>query len=280
MPDPEPSRFAAAAACVAALDERASHRRIRDVAWRIWGDGPPLILVHGDFGSWTHWLLNVEALARRFRVIAPDLPGYGDSASPAGPWTPADLAAPLAPGLAVLVPPPERYRLAGFSFGGIVAGHLAAGEGERVERLAVLGTNGLGLAPGPIPPLRRLTAGMTEDEVVAVHLANLNALMIADPARIDDLALHLQIENAARARVRAGDWPFSETLLEVLPAVRARLYGIWGGRDVLGGELAERETVLRRFDPDLDFRVIPGAGHWTPYEAPRAVEAMLVEMLG
>src|SRR3546814_8575896 len=49
------------------------------MSWRVWGDGPPLVLLHGDFGSWTHWLRNVSRLAAYFRVIVPDMPGYGDS---------------------------------------------------------------------------------------------------------------------------------------------------------------------------------------------------------
>ena len=38
--------------------------------------------------------------------------------------------------------------------------------------------------------------------------------------------------------------------------------------------------MLRRFQPDLDFRIVAGAGHWVPYEAPDQVNAMLIEMLG
>src|SRR3546814_2920540 len=52
------------------------------MVWRLWGDGPPLVLLHGGHGSWTHWLRNIPVLAEHFTTIVPDLPGYGDSDLP------------------------------------------------------------------------------------------------------------------------------------------------------------------------------------------------------
>ena len=49
------------------------------------GDGPPLVLLHGNFGSWMHWIRNVEVLSQHYRVIALDIPGFGDSATPPKP---------------------------------------------------------------------------------------------------------------------------------------------------------------------------------------------------
>lgn len=276
---------AAAAAQVAAIEAlctaMATPCGTGWMRWRIWGSGRPLVLLHGDFGSWTHWLRNVLPLGKHFRVIAPDMPGYGDSDAPPEPWSPETMAAILAEGLAEIVPSPERYSLAGFSFGGIIAGHLAAREGERVENLVLLGAGGFAMPPsGPQPELRRMAADMSAADRFAVHRHNLAALMIADPEKVDDLAVSLQIENTRRARVRAGGIPASDALLQVLPQVRARIHGIWGGSDAMTfPDMADREVVLRRFQPDLDFRLIPGAGHWTPYEATDAVNDALKDMM-
>ena len=92
------------------------------MVWRLWGKGPPLVLLHGGYGSWTHWLRNVEPLSRRFTVIAPDMPGLGDSASPPAPYSAASLAAIMAEGLDRIVPPPEAVAMAGFSFGAVMGG--------------------------------------------------------------------------------------------------------------------------------------------------------------
>src|SRR5438034_2452832 len=47
------------------------------------GDGPPIVLVHGLAGNWQNWLENLPRLARERRVVAPDLPGFGESDRPA-----------------------------------------------------------------------------------------------------------------------------------------------------------------------------------------------------
>ena len=275
----------AAAAQVAAI-ERAGQRHITVVGptrivWRHWGAGPPIVLVHGDAGSWTHWVRNVLPLAQRFRVIVPDLPGYGESDVLPEPITPERLARALAEGLRVLPGAQRTYRLAGFSFGGIVAGHLAAIEGARVERLVLLGVGGLGLPRPPDPKLQRPRPDMGPAEVLAVHRHNLAILMFGDPGRVDDLAVHVQRENIRQARVRAGGFPASEALREALPRVGARLSGIWGERDAFAAPyLAERVALLHRVQPGSDVRILPGAGHWTQYEATDEVNTMLMEMLG
>src|SRR6184192_3591709 len=84
--------------------------------WRIWGEGPPLVLLHGASGSWTHWIRNVLPLAARFRVLVPDMLGFGDSDAPPEPHTADGLAALVASGLDVIVPAPLALDLAGFSF--------------------------------------------------------------------------------------------------------------------------------------------------------------------
>ena len=90
--------------------------------WRVWGSGPPLVLLHGGYGSWMHWIRNVLVLARRFTVIAPDLPGLGESATPPEPHSAEELARIIIDGLATILPGGERFHLAGFSFGGVQIG--------------------------------------------------------------------------------------------------------------------------------------------------------------
>src|SRR3546814_15775130 len=88
------------------------------------------------------------------------MPGYGDSDPPPEPWTPESLARILAAGLVEIVPPPQRFDLAAFSFGGIIAGHLAAPAGERVGRLVLPGPGGFALPSGEAARQRRPEAGL------------------------------------------------------------------------------------------------------------------------
>jgi pimeloyl-ACP methyl ester carboxylesterase len=252
------------------------------MVWRTWNpEAPdrPLVLLHGAAGSWTHWLLNIPALAERRRVLAADLPGFGDSAMPPEPYTADSLADIVAEGVTRVVP--GRLDLAGFSFGAIIAGMVAARLGPRVRRLALVAPNGMALPRAALRPLAR-TVGTdpSRDELRRVHRENLGIMMLADPARVDDVAVDLQIDNVQRARVRSGAIPDSDVLLHALPRVSARMGGIWGERDALAAPYIElRRTTLARFQPDVDFRVVPGAGHWVLYEAPDAANAAMLEML-
>jgi pimeloyl-ACP methyl ester carboxylesterase len=241
-------------AIVAALSARAVLSRTTwpggAMVWRAWGDGPPLVLLHGASGTWTHWIRNVPALA--------------------------DV---VAAAIEQVVPPPSPLALAGFSFGSIVGGLVAARLRRRVHTLVLIGPGGTGLPLFRTPALLRLDAGPPPE---AVHRENLARLMIGDAAAIDDLAVHLQMENIRRARFRSGAIPMSDALLKGLPGITARLCAIWGGRDAfMGPAYVEACTRLfRSFRPDVDVRVVPGAGHWVNYEAAETVNALLLEMLG
>jgi pimeloyl-ACP methyl ester carboxylesterase len=250
------------------------------MVWRAWGAGPPLVLLHGASGSWTHWIRNVLPLARHHRVLAPDMPGYGESDAPPEPHTADGLADLVTAGIDRMLPPPAVLDVAGFSFGAIIGGLVAARLGARVRTLVLLGPGGLGLTPAPPRTLLRLEPGMGPAAIRHVHRENLRTLMLADPESADELAVTLQIDNVRRARFKSGTIPVSDVLLQALPAIRAHLVGIWGGRDAFTSHhLAGSREVLAAADPALDMRVIEGAGHWVNYEAAEQVNALLVEML-
>jgi 2-hydroxy-6-oxonona-2,4-dienedioate hydrolase len=252
------------------------------MAWRCWGNGPPLVLLHGGYGSWMHWIRNVGPLSRQFTVIAPDMPGLGDSATPPEPWTASGLAAIVVAGLDIVLrrinpPEPDNLHLAGFSFGGVIGGSVAAQLGDRLRGFTVVGSNGLGLERSPTP-LKRVPANADETEEFATHRYNLNQLMIHDPEKIDELALYLQKTNHARARMRSRRFSRSGALIEALPHIKARLDGIWGERDATAyPHVEERARLLCSIQPAARFTVIPGAGHWVQYEAAEQFNPILTE---
>jgi len=247
------------------------------LVWHVWGSGPPLVLLHGGYGSWMHWIRNVLPLSRRYRVIAPDMPGLGESATPPEPWTAGGLADIVATGLDRILARDAAPHLAGFSFGGVIGGSVAAQLGDRLRGFTVVGSNGLGLERSPTP-LERVPAGADEETEFATHRYNLNQLMIADPDKIDELALYLQKTNHARARMRSRRFSRSGALVEALARVKAPLSGIWGERDATAyPHIAERERLLRSFQPDLRFAVVPGAGHWVQFEAADRFNELIAE---
>jgi pimeloyl-ACP methyl ester carboxylesterase len=250
------------------------------MVWRVWGGGPPLVLLHGGYGSWTHWIRNVLFLARRFTVIAPDLPGLGESATPPEPHTAEGLAAIIVAGLEIVLPKEAEPHIAGFSFGGVLGGHVAALLGAQVRGFTIVGSNGLGLRRQPTE-LERQNPGGTVEELLAIARHNLGVLMIADKGKIDDLAVYIQYMNAPRGRIRSRRFSRSDALIRALPRVTAQLSGIWGGRDAGAYPyLDERKRVLNEIQPGLRFEVIPGAGHWVAYEAADRFNVVLAEIAG
>ena len=250
------------------------------MVWRVWGSGPPLLLLHGGYGSWMHWIRNAVPLSRRFTVAAPDLPGLGDSATPPEPHTAEGLAQIIVAGVDAVFPWHASLHIAGFSFGGVLGGHVAAQLGDRVHAFTIVGSNGLGLVRQPTA-LERLPAGATEAEALAVARHNVGALMIADPDKIDDLAVYIQARNAPRGRIKSRRFSRADTLARALPLVKARIDGIWGGRDATAyPHLADRARALRNVQPGARFEVIPGAGHWVQYEAADQFNPLLAELAG
>jgi pimeloyl-ACP methyl ester carboxylesterase len=248
------------------------------MVWRNWGAGEPLVLLHGGTGSWRHWVRNVEALACDRRVLAPDLPGLGESALPPPVQDPGEIAAIVAAGLDRLLGVGARYDIAGFSFGALVSGHVAAREGRRLRSVTIVGAGALGVPRQPTPLVKvRDKAGEAR---VEAHRANLSALMLADPSRIDALALAIQEWNTVHARFKSRGFAHTTSLRDALARAEAPLNAIWGERDAIAWpHVADRVAVIRALRPDANVAVIPGAGHWVAYEAAEQFNTTLDGML-
>jgi pimeloyl-ACP methyl ester carboxylesterase len=125
------------------------------------GEGPSLLLIHGLGGAWQNWLENIPALARRHRVIALDLPGFG--ASPMPRWTlnirnygsmVLDLLEALDTG---------PVAIAGNSMGGFVAAEVSIRSAPAVSKIALVSAAGISHArmyKAPTETLGRMAAAM------------------------------------------------------------------------------------------------------------------------
>jgi pimeloyl-ACP methyl ester carboxylesterase len=233
-----------------------------------------VILLHGGSGSWTHWIKTIPDLARDHTVWAPDMPGLGDSAMPPAPHVPKTCADALAEGFHKLFAG-ERAHLVAFSFGAHVGAWLAADLGPLLRSFTISGCAALGL-PHRHLEFEKEHAHMTAAERAEVHRANLAMLMIADPEKIDALAVHLQSENIARARFRSRQFANTAEIAELLPSIPVAMGAIWGDRDVIATPSVEaRFEILRSVHEELVARVVPEAGHWAAYENATAFNAAL-----
>lgn len=171
------------------------------VMWRVAGEGPTLVLLHGGAGSWTHWTRNIPALSGRFRLLVPDMPGFGQSDAAVPPQDADAIAARILAGIDILAGPAAPFFLAGFSFGGLIAGRVAMLAGARLRRLVLVGPSGLGLTSSMSLPLRSWRGLADAKERAECHRHNLRVLMFAPGTGIDDATVAIQALNAERARV-------------------------------------------------------------------------------
>ncbi len=268
------------AALLAGLENRA--RRFRtpcgegEIIWRCWGSGPPVLLLHGAHGSWTHWIRNIDALASRHRVWAVDLPGYGDSAMPPEPTHEA-ISRVLAAGMRRLMAEGMPPDIVGFSFGGVAAAWLSVFYPELVRRLILVDTGGLDTPKGAVD-LRRVR-GLEGQEREAAHRHNLLNLMLHHADSVDPLALYLQEVNGMRGRLNPSRLVLPDKLLEALKRTHCQVDAIWGEWDLPHPDPDVQKKALTNYRPDLDFRVIAGAGHWVMYERPEAFNRHVIDLL-
>jgi pimeloyl-ACP methyl ester carboxylesterase len=113
-----------------------------NVSYRGGGSGPVVVLIHGMAGSSVTWEAVMPELTRHHTVIAPDLPGHGDSDKPRGDYSLGAHASSIRDLLLALGH--ERATVVGQSFGGGVAMQLAYQFPERCERLVLVSSGGLG----------------------------------------------------------------------------------------------------------------------------------------
>ncbi|HVY13627.1 MAG TPA: alpha/beta hydrolase [Rhodopila sp.] len=250
--------------------------------WHLWdrsgGTAPVVVLCHGGAGSWRHWVRNIEALLPRWRVLCPDLPGLGESDDPPDGDDPFGIAGIVADGIDRIIGADTPYDVVGFSFGSAMAVCIGALRGKRVRSVIIIGSSGVGLLGSRVPleKVRHLEGQARWD----THRINLNRLMIADPAKIDDLALTIQDWNTIRSRLRTPSISRSGVVMKAIDQLQSPLSAIWGELDAPANPKApERAAILREHRPGTDIRLIPGVGHWAAFEAADTVNAMLLDML-
>ncbi|HGG60362.1 MAG TPA: alpha/beta fold hydrolase [Gammaproteobacteria bacterium] len=175
------------------------------------GSGPVVLLIHGSgpgVSAWANWRLTIPALARRFRVIAPDMVGFGFSERPENVtydmrlWT--DHLLGLLDALEI-----EKASLVGNSFGGALALSVAAHHPERVDHLVLMGSVGVPF---------ELTEGL--DKVWGYQPSIENMRELLDIFAYDR---ELVTDELARLRYEASIRPgFQESFSSMFPAPRQR----------------------------------------------------------
>lgn len=244
------------------------------LVWRCWGEGPPILLLHGSHGSWMHWIKNIVHLSKGRTVWVPDIPGFGCSALPCPDPSMVDIAAALAAGLAALAID-GPLDIVGFSFGATVAANLAAIAPNRIRRIILVDSGGLGT---PMATLRMSRVSSDTNDIQA-HRHNLLAMMIHDPAKLDDLALYVQALHVPLARVDVRKMVLPDRLLRTIECLNVPVDAIWGEFDQPHPDPNLQISALRTVAPKARMCIVPDAGHWSIYENSAAFNVHLDELL-
>jgi pimeloyl-ACP methyl ester carboxylesterase len=269
--------------------ELHGHRAV----YRVAGSGPTVVLIHGMINSSRHWEDVAGRMSRSYRVIAPDLIGHGDSATPRGDYSLGAHAATIRDLLTTIGV--ERATIVGHSLGGGVAMQFFYQFPQRTERLILISSGGLGHEVSPLlrgaalpgsATLLRLAAQRRVIGAIAATGAGLRA-------RGKSSGVYLQA--VARALGPLSDPGSRRAFLETLRSVidvqgqrvsaRDRLYLlgdmptliVWGERDrtipIAHGIEAERAI------PNCRFETLPRAAHFPNLEDPEGLAAVLEDFL-
>jgi pimeloyl-ACP methyl ester carboxylesterase len=250
------------------------------VAYRCAGNGPVIVLVHGITATSATWERVMPALAKRFTVLAPDLLGHGESAKPRGDYSLGAYASGIRDLMIALEL--DRATFVGHSLGGGIAMQLAYQFPERLERLVLVSSGGLGKE---VHLMLRLVALPAAEYVLP--------LLVAEPLRnagealaalVGRLGLHAgpDLEEIAHGFASLGDVEARQAFVHTARSIidvegqrasaRDRLYLasevptllIWGERDPIipadHGRQAQREI------PGSRLELFPEAGHF-PYRS-------------
>jgi len=240
------------------------------VCWRSWGKGKPLILLHGGYGSWAHWIKQAIPFSKNYNVLIPDMPGFGESEDLTLPHTPEKISANIAETLLKLISPEETPIICGFSFGGLIAGHLSYNLFERglnPEKLILVGPGGLGAKRGEMRNMIARHSKMSEEEIYQAHKTNLEILMMHDATKVDDWSIHIQKQNTDAHRIKSRPISSTDTLARILEKQDVPLFLLWGEKDAsVGVYLEDRMSILRDINSKVRFHVEYNLGHWIMYE--------------
>jgi pimeloyl-ACP methyl ester carboxylesterase len=244
------------------------------------GTGTALVLLHAGIADRSMWSAHLAPLAAAgYRVVAPDLPGFGETPEGPGPLAPWEDVLHLLDDLGI-----GEAALVGDSFGAAVALRVAVVAPERVRALALISARA-----DEIPVSERLAAVWAAEEEAAergdidgaVQAVVDGWTLPGAPPELRDHVAAMQ-RRALELQLAAGEVEEAPDPLEADPDWPARLrmpvLVAAGEHDM--PDCREAVPVYTRKLPHARAELIPGAGHLAPLETPAAFRALLLDFLG
>ena len=245
------------------------------------GNGPPILFVHGFPLSHSMWKGQLEAFTVDHRVIAPDLRGFGDSDVTEGTVTMeqhADDLAALLDELSIN----EPVVLCGLSMGGYIAWQFQQKFPERLRALILCDTRAIADTPDGVENRKRLAKMVVENGSAAVASAMLpNLFSPATGARDQSIidGLRQTISATSPQGIAAASLGMAERpdVTSLLPDIATPTLLIVGEDD--GISTPEEMKTIADAMPNARLEVISEAGHMSPLETPKPVNAAIRNFL-
>jgi pimeloyl-ACP methyl ester carboxylesterase len=265
-----------------------------DVTYRMAGTGPAVVLVHGLAGSSTTWKYVMPVLVEHgYTVIAPDLLGHGESAKPRGDYSLGAYASGIRDLMVAL--DVEKASFVGHSLGGGVAMQLAYQFPERCQRLALVCSGGLGKEVNIFLRAVSLPGSELVLPIVLAPWFRERAEGFGDVFRKVGWKPGSTLSEVWRSyttlTTREGQMAFIHTVRSVIDMVgqrvsaRDRLYLakaaptliVWGDHDRVIP--VDHAYAAHELMPGSRLEILPGAGHFLPFEQPDWFNGVLCDFL-
>jgi len=251
------------------------------------GQGPTVLLLHGFPDTHIVWRKQVGVLAAAgYRVLAPDLRGYGRSDAPGGvhDYTLEKLRGDVLGLLDALHI--EKVSLVGHDWGGIIGWQLAALAPQRIERFVALSTgHPSAIARAGILQRLRMTyvlgfilPGIAEHTLRAGDWFMMRQFT-GEPGQADHWKRDLSAPGRLSAALNYYRANLGLALPHGYPRVRVPVMGIWSDRDPALGEKQMRDSA-HYVDAEFRFERIHDADHWVQLTAYERVNRLLLDFLG
>ena len=236
---------------------------------RYWegGTGEPLVVVHHDIGS-SGWTEFYDTLAGRFRVLVPELPGYGKSDRPAWARHPRDIAMILQLWLDKLGV--DGAVLVGLGFGGWIAAEMAVMSQRRLRRLVLVGAMGIKPSEGEIMDQMMIDL----KDYVEAGCADADAytrLFCEEVEREQSMVWDYAREMTARLAWKP--YMFSHQLPHLIGGVETPTLVVWGSQNRVV-PLICGESYARAM-PNARLETVEDAGLWVDLEQPEKLAELV-----
>ncbi|MFI9388052.1 alpha/beta fold hydrolase [Kutzneria sp. NPDC052558] len=259
------------------------------------GEGPPVVLLHGGgpgASGVSNYARNIGALAKEYRVIVPDMPGYGRSTK-SGPA--ADPFGALADSIRGILDKLglDKAHLVGNSYGGACALRLALDTPDRVDRMVLMGPAGVGWTRAvPTAGTRALLSYYSGEGPTRLKLEkfirNYLVFNAADvPDEVIDLRYQASIDPEVLAapptRMPAGPeavrtmWKSDFTRDPRLARLPVPTLVLWGAADKVNRPAGARMLAERM--PNCDLYLAANTGHWVQFERAELFNRLCADFL-